>query len=209
MLCLVISKRQCISGCCFWQVDVDIGSSAVANGVLGLVFGVVTTLVVDMAFLIQVGGPFSTWDFFYMTLMFFFSSLLRLRMQSNLVKDSSLLDSRWDKKMLPSLWENRRLVGQCMWGSHFWLFICYYSYLQANTYEELPEQVIGAARLAHVEPSTAVVPNLENNSESNKDNSSNDATSSEDDSSKKTNWFSLFCEEFDEIFCFYPFKLCY
>jgi len=39
-------------------MDVDIGSSAVANGVLGLVFGVVTTLVVDMAFLIQVGGPF-------------------------------------------------------------------------------------------------------------------------------------------------------
>lgn len=36
------------------QVDVDIGSSAVANGVLGLVFGVVTTLIVDMAFLIQV-----------------------------------------------------------------------------------------------------------------------------------------------------------
>lgn len=35
-------------------MDVDIGSSAVANGVLGLVFGVVTTLVVDMAFLIQV-----------------------------------------------------------------------------------------------------------------------------------------------------------
>jgi hypothetical protein len=49
------------------------------------------------------------------------------------------------------------------------LIICYYSYLQANTYEELPEQVIGAARLAHVEPSTAVVPNLETNSESNKD----------------------------------------
>jgi hypothetical protein len=40
----------------FLQVDVDIGSSAVANGVLGLVFGVVTTLVVDMAFLIQVSG---------------------------------------------------------------------------------------------------------------------------------------------------------
>lgn len=38
----------------FFQVDVDIGSSTVANGVLGLVFGVVTTLVVDMAFLIQV-----------------------------------------------------------------------------------------------------------------------------------------------------------
>nr|CAB3458870.1 unnamed protein product [Digitaria exilis] len=58
---------------------------------------------------------------------------------------------------------------------------------KANTYEELPEQVIGAARLAHVEPSTAVVPDLENSSASNKDNSSNDATSSEDDSSKKTN----------------------
>ncbi|CAD6216789.1 unnamed protein product [Miscanthus lutarioriparius] len=94
----------------YLEVDVDIGSSAVANGVLGLVFGVVTTLVVDMAFLIQ-----------------------------------------------------------------------------ANTYEELPEQVIGAARLSNVEPSTAVVPDLENNSDSNKDNSSNDATSSEDDSSKKTN----------------------
>ena len=38
----------------FVQVDVDIGSSTVANGVLGLVIGVITTLVVDMAFLIQV-----------------------------------------------------------------------------------------------------------------------------------------------------------
>lgn len=38
----------------FLQIDVDIGSSTVANGVLGLVIGVITTLVVDMAFLIQV-----------------------------------------------------------------------------------------------------------------------------------------------------------
>ena len=38
----------------FFQVDADIGSSTVANGVLGLVFGVVSALVVDMAFLIQV-----------------------------------------------------------------------------------------------------------------------------------------------------------
>uniref|UniRef100_A0A8I6Y5Q2 START domain-containing protein n=1 Tax=Hordeum vulgare subsp. vulgare TaxID=112509 RepID=A0A8I6Y5Q2_HORVV len=110
----------------YLEVDVDIGSSAVANGVLGLVFGVVTTLVVDMAFLIQ-----------------------------------------------------------------------------ANTYEELPEQVIGAARLAHVEPAAAVVPDLENNNDSkdtnnddtttttttttNNNNNNNNATSSEDDSSKKTN----------------------
>lgn len=38
----------------FLQIDVDIGSSTVANGVLGLVCGVITTLVVDMAFLVQV-----------------------------------------------------------------------------------------------------------------------------------------------------------
>lgn len=37
-----------------FQVDADIGSSTVANGVLSLVFGVVTSLVVDMAFLVQV-----------------------------------------------------------------------------------------------------------------------------------------------------------
>lgn len=49
-----------LSGCSlelkrvWFQVDVDIGSSTVANGVLGLVFGVVTSLVVDMGFLIQV-----------------------------------------------------------------------------------------------------------------------------------------------------------
>ncbi|KAG8094067.1 hypothetical protein GUJ93_ZPchr0012g19332 [Zizania palustris] len=66
------------------EVDVDIGSSAVANGVLGLVFGVVTTLIVDMAFLIQ-----------------------------------------------------------------------------ANTYDELPEQLLGAARLSNIEPSSAVVPQLD------------------------------------------------
>ncbi|KAG8057836.1 hypothetical protein GUJ93_ZPchr0002g23580 [Zizania palustris] len=78
--CLLGKAVDCsyIRGPSYLEVDVDIGSSAVANGVLGLVFGVVTTLVVDMAFLIQ-----------------------------------------------------------------------------ANTYEELPEQVIGAARLAHVEPSAA------------------------------------------------------
>uniref|UniRef100_A0A0E0HK35 PH domain-containing protein n=1 Tax=Oryza nivara TaxID=4536 RepID=A0A0E0HK35_ORYNI len=66
------------------EVDVDIGSSAVANGVLGLVFGVVTTLIVDMAFLIQ-----------------------------------------------------------------------------ANTYDELPEQLLGAARLSNIEPSSAIVPVLD------------------------------------------------
>jgi hypothetical protein len=71
------------------------------------------------------------------------------------------------------------------------MMICYYLYLlQANTYDELPEQVIGAARLAHVEPSTAVVPDLENSSDNTKDNSSNEdnsTASSEDDSTKKTN----------------------
>ncbi|CAN6486988.1 unnamed protein product [Victoria cruziana] len=37
----------------YLEIDVDIGSSTVANGVLGLVCGVITTLMVDMAFLIQ------------------------------------------------------------------------------------------------------------------------------------------------------------
>ncbi|XP_008645142.1 protein ENHANCED DISEASE RESISTANCE 2 isoform X2 [Zea mays] len=114
--CLLGKAVDCsyVRGPAYLEVDVDIGSSAVANGVLGLVFGVVTTLVVDMAFLIQ-----------------------------------------------------------------------------ANTYEELPEQVIGAARLAHVEPATAVVPDLSNtsndSSNSNDDNSNNNIGSSEDDVSKKTN----------------------
>ncbi|GJX34232.1 enhanced disease resistance 2-like protein [Tanacetum coccineum] len=35
------------------KIDVDIGSSTVANGVLGLVVGAITSLVVDMAFLVQ------------------------------------------------------------------------------------------------------------------------------------------------------------
>ncbi|CAO2041434.1 unnamed protein product [Urochloa humidicola] len=111
--CLLGKAVDCsyVRGHGYLEVDVDIGSSAVANGVLGLVFGVVTTLVVDMAFLIQ-----------------------------------------------------------------------------ANTYEELPEQVIGAARLAHVEPATAVVPDLGSTSAENDDSSNNNnAGSSEDDLSKKIN----------------------
>ncbi|CAN6227141.1 unnamed protein product [Urochloa humidicola] len=111
--CLLGKAVDCsyVRGHGYLEVDVDIGSSAVANGVLGLVFGVVTTLVVDMAFLIQ-----------------------------------------------------------------------------ANTYEELPEQVIGAARLAHVEPATAVVPDLGSTSAENDDSSNNNnARSSEDDLSKKIN----------------------
>ncbi|KAK4486308.1 hypothetical protein RD792_008979 [Penstemon davidsonii] len=65
-------------------VDIDIGSSTVANGVLGLVIGVITSLVVDMAFL-----------------------------------------------------------------------------LQANTTDELPERLIGAVRVSHLELSSAIVPMLE------------------------------------------------
>jgi hypothetical protein len=49
-----------LMGILFGQVDIDIGSSTVANGVLGLVFGVVTSLVVDMAFLVQVCPMFSS-----------------------------------------------------------------------------------------------------------------------------------------------------
>ncbi|EEC72293.1 hypothetical protein OsI_05468 [Oryza sativa Indica Group] len=112
--CLLGKSVDCsyVRGAGYLEVDVDIGSSAVANGVLGLVFGVVTTLVVDMAFLIQ-----------------------------------------------------------------------------ANTYEELPEQVIGAARLAHVEPAAAIVPqDLTPPPPALADDDNAAASSSEDDHlSKKTN----------------------
>ncbi|KAH9753079.1 protein ENHANCED DISEASE RESISTANCE 2-like [Citrus sinensis] len=66
------------------KIDVDIGSSTVANGVLGLVIAVITTLVVDMAFLVQ-----------------------------------------------------------------------------ANTADELPERLIGAVGVSHIELKSAVVPKLE------------------------------------------------
>ncbi|KAG2538995.1 protein ENHANCED DISEASE RESISTANCE 2-like [Panicum virgatum] len=73
-----------VRGANYLEIDVDIGSSTVANGVLGLVCGVITTLVVDMAFLVQ-----------------------------------------------------------------------------GNTYEELPERLIGAVRMSHIELSSAIVPVLE------------------------------------------------
>ncbi|OAE20171.1 hypothetical protein AXG93_194s1020 [Marchantia polymorpha subsp. ruderalis] len=37
----------------FLEIDVDIGSSSVARGVIGLVLGYVTSLVVDLAILIE------------------------------------------------------------------------------------------------------------------------------------------------------------
>lgn len=39
---------------CIMQIDVDIGSSSVARSVVGLVLGYVTSLVVDLAILIEV-----------------------------------------------------------------------------------------------------------------------------------------------------------
>ncbi|PON94693.1 Rho GTPase activating protein [Trema orientale] len=53
--CLLGKAVDCnyIRGAKYLEIDVDIGSSTVANGVLGLVVGVITTLVVDMAFLVQ------------------------------------------------------------------------------------------------------------------------------------------------------------
>ncbi|KAK4261522.1 hypothetical protein QN277_004509 [Acacia crassicarpa] len=87
--CLLGKAVDCnyIRGPKYLEIDVDIGSSAVANGVLGLVVGVITSLVVDMAFLVQ-----------------------------------------------------------------------------ANTMEELPERLIGAVRISHLELSTAVVPKLDSDS---------------------------------------------
>ncbi|KAJ7942581.1 protein ENHANCED DISEASE RESISTANCE 2-like, partial [Quillaja saponaria] len=84
--CLLGKAVDCnyIRGPSYLEVDVDIGSSTVANGVLGLVIGVITTLVVDMAFLVQ-----------------------------------------------------------------------------ANTTDELPERLIGAIRISHLELSSAIVPKLE------------------------------------------------
>ncbi|XP_024463411.1 protein ENHANCED DISEASE RESISTANCE 2 isoform X7 [Populus trichocarpa] len=83
--CLLGKAVECnyIRGPKYLEVDVDIGSSAVASGVLWLVMGTSPTLVVDMAFLVQ-----------------------------------------------------------------------------ANTTEELPEQLIGAVRVSHVELSSAMVPRL-------------------------------------------------
>ncbi|CAA0812055.1 Protein ENHANCED DISEASE RESISTANCE 2 [Striga hermonthica] len=87
--CLLGKAVDCnyIRGPKYMEVDVDIGSSTVANGVLGLVIGVITTLVVDMAFLVQ-----------------------------------------------------------------------------ANTTDELPERLIGAVRVSHIELSSAIVPRLESDS---------------------------------------------
>ncbi|CAN0910157.1 Protein ENHANCED DISEASE RESISTANCE 2 [Linum grandiflorum] len=84
--CLLGKAVDCnyIRGPKYLEIDVDIGSSTVANGVLGLVIGVITTLVVDMAILVQ-----------------------------------------------------------------------------ANTTDELPERLIGAVRVSHIELSTAIVPNLD------------------------------------------------
>ncbi|KAM0935725.1 putative pleckstrin domain, START domain, protein ENHANCED DISEASE RESISTANCE 2 [Dioscorea sansibarensis] len=84
--CLLGKAVDCtyVRGAKYLEIDVDIGSSTVANGVLGLVFGVVTTLVVDMAFLVQ-----------------------------------------------------------------------------ANTEDELPEQLLGAVRVSHIELSSAIVSGLD------------------------------------------------
>ncbi|XP_021903100.1 protein ENHANCED DISEASE RESISTANCE 2-like isoform X2 [Carica papaya] len=87
--CLLGKAVDCnyIRGSTYLEIDVDIGSSTVANGVLGLVIGVITTLVVDMAFLVQ-----------------------------------------------------------------------------ANTTDELPERLIGAVRVSHIELSSAIVPKIDPNS---------------------------------------------
>lgn len=84
--CLLGKTVDCnyIRGPKYLEIDVDIGSSTVANGVLGLVIGIVSTLVIDMAFLVQ-----------------------------------------------------------------------------ANTTEDLPERLIGAVRLCHLDLSSAIVPNLD------------------------------------------------
>lgn len=45
------------------QLDVDIGSSSVAKGVVNLVLGYLSTLVIELAFLIQVCSSHCIWNF--------------------------------------------------------------------------------------------------------------------------------------------------
>ena len=52
--CLLTFVSVHISIPAAFQCDVDIGSSAVANGIVRFVLGYVRTLIVDMAFLLQV-----------------------------------------------------------------------------------------------------------------------------------------------------------
>ena len=47
------------------------------------------------------------------------------------------------------------------WGYCYNVYNKYGSVLQANTPEELPERLIGAVRVSHIELSSAIVPNLE------------------------------------------------
>ncbi|CAK9166040.1 unnamed protein product [Ilex paraguariensis] len=49
MLALMFSFRPVY----IFQIDVDIGSSSVARGVIGLVLGYITSIVVDLAILIE------------------------------------------------------------------------------------------------------------------------------------------------------------
>uniref|UniRef100_A0A7N0UZT0 Protein ENHANCED DISEASE RESISTANCE 2 C-terminal domain-containing protein n=1 Tax=Kalanchoe fedtschenkoi TaxID=63787 RepID=A0A7N0UZT0_KALFE len=57
--CLLGKAVDCtyIRGPSYLEIDVNIGSSRVANGVLGLVTGAITSAVVDMAFLLQGDAP--------------------------------------------------------------------------------------------------------------------------------------------------------
>ncbi|KAG6791945.1 hypothetical protein POTOM_001080 [Populus tomentosa] len=134
-------------------VDVDIGSSTVANGVLGLVIGVITTLVVDMAFLVQA------------QLQLVNSVIFGIR--------AEIIYYSWCSAPSLSIQVEEKVVAKNMRDGSIALnscsddmFVIYsralrFMHIGANTTEELPERLIGAVRVSHIELSSAIVPKLD------------------------------------------------
>ncbi|KAK1372878.1 hypothetical protein POM88_029071 [Heracleum sosnowskyi] len=234
--------------CYTHEIDVDICSSTVANGVLGLVIGAMTSLVVDMAFLVQetetfvqlvyadftqlfkpnwapdhivtqgenilltldnTTGNIITNVVFYFALgvvlsllaapdsqhtvnkftdsagivtAFYMSSegpnhdeldfefLGNISGEPYLVQTNVYVNGSGNREQRHTLWFdpttdfhtysffwNHRSIMEHSWQLRFAVF----SFLQANTVDELPEKLISAIRVSHVELSSAVVPVLE------------------------------------------------
>ncbi|CAI0418799.1 unnamed protein product [Linum tenue] len=152
--CLLGKAVDCnyIRGPDYLEVDVDIGSSTVANGVLGLVIGVITTLVVDMAFLVQVH---------------ILSDIAYQPNPSNLKQIDLLFDailrfySSYSLSVFLQFLNQRIPAPPTLIFSSTLLEVTVMQFVQANATDELPERLIGAVRVSHIELSSAIVPNLD------------------------------------------------
>lgn len=142
------------------QIDLNLGSSGVVRGVLSLVFGYISALVVDLAFFVRVCRHFlylhPVWSFWYLNLRMkqTCSSFVYLFILGSAPELHNIIVRMWSKCVRSRVFKPLPKNGSVLIRRLSWK--CSFTGFQGETADELPERLIGVGRMSHIQMDKAV-----------------------------------------------------